>query len=102
MSARKAGQVLDLVRKKDVGEALTILRFTPKASSPVIEKVMRSAMANAEHNYDMDVDSLYVAECYADQGPTMKRMMARARGMGSRIRKRTCHITVILREREES
>ena len=86
---------------KDAQEALTILRFTPKAASPIIAKVVRSAMANAENNHEMDVDSLYVSECYVDQGPTLKRIRPRARGMADRIRKRTSHITVILREKEE-
>ncbi|MDI9486087.1 MAG: 50S ribosomal protein L22 [Bacillota bacterium] len=101
ISPRKARQVIDLIRGKDVEEALAILRFTPKGGSPIVEKVVRSAIANAENNYDMDVDSLYVAECYVDQGPTMKRIRPRARGMANRIRKRTSHITVILREKEE-
>ena len=101
ISPRKASQVIDLIRGKDVEEALAILKFTPKGGSPIVEKVVRSAMANAENNYDMDVDSLYVAECYVDQGPTLKRIRPRARGMANRIRKRTSHITVILREKEE-
>ncbi|HHT42975.1 MAG TPA: 50S ribosomal protein L22 [Firmicutes bacterium] len=100
ISPRKARQVIDLIRGKDVEEALAILRFMPKGGSPVVEKTLRSAMANAENNLDMDVDSLYVAECYVDQGPTLKRIRPRARGMADRIRKRTSHITVILRERE--
>jgi large subunit ribosomal protein L22 len=101
ISPRKARQVVDLVRGKDVEEALAILRLVPKGGSPIVEKVVRSAIANAENNYDMDVESLYVAECYVDQGPTMKRIRPRARGMANRIRKRTSHITVILREKEE-
>lgn len=101
MSPRKARQVIDLIRDKDVGEALAILRFTPNAASPIIEKVVNSAIANAENNYDMDPDSLYVAECYVDQGPTLKRIRPRARGMADRIRKRTSHITVVLQEKEE-
>ena len=100
ISPRKARQVIDLIRGKDVEEALTILKFTPKGASPIVEKVLRSAMANAENNFEMDVDALYVAECYVDQGPTLKRIRPRARGMANRIRKRTSHITVILRERE--
>jgi large subunit ribosomal protein L22 len=101
ISPRKARQVVDLIRGKDVDEALAILMVTPKGGSPIVEKVVKSAVANAENNYDMDVDSLYVAECYVDQGPTMKRIRPRARGMANRIRKRTSHITVILREKEE-
>ncbi|MDI9439472.1 MAG: 50S ribosomal protein L22 [Limnochordia bacterium] len=100
ISPRKARQVIDLIRGRDVEEALTILKFTPKGASPIVEKVLRSAVANAENNFEMDVDSLYVAECYVDQGPTLKRIRPRARGMANRIRKRTSHITVILRERE--
>ncbi len=101
MSPRKARQVVDLIRNKEVGEALTILQFTPRGASPVVAKLLKSAIANAENNFDMDVDSLYVAECFVDQGPTMKRIRPRARGMADRIRKRTSHITVILREKEE-
>ncbi|NLJ79917.1 MAG: 50S ribosomal protein L22 [Firmicutes bacterium] len=100
ISPRKARQVIDLIRGKDVDDVWAILRFTPKAGSPLIEKIVRSAVANAENNYDMDADSLYVAECYVDQGPTLKRIRPRARGMADRIRKRTSHITVILREKE--
>jgi len=101
MSPRKARQVVDLIRSKDVGEALAILSVTPQAASSVVEKVVKSAMANAENNYDMDPDLLYVAECYVDQGPIIKRFRPRARGMADRIRKRTSHITVVLQEKEE-
>ncbi|NMB37985.1 MAG: 50S ribosomal protein L22 [Firmicutes bacterium] len=101
MSPRKARQVVDLIRSKDVGEALAILSVTPQAASSVVEKVVKSAMANAENNYDMDPDLLYVAECYVDQGPILKRFRPRARGMADRIRKRTSHITVVLQEKEE-
>lgn len=101
MSPRKVRQVIDAIRDKDVGEALAILTLTPRSASTPIEKVVKSAIANAENNYDMDPDSLYVAECYVDQGPTLKRIRPRARGMADRIRKRTSHITVVLQEREE-
>lgn len=101
MSPRKARQVVDLIRNKDVDEALAILSFTPRAASPVIDKVVRSAIANAENNFDMDPDLLYIAECYVDQGPTLKRIRPRARGMADRIRKKTSHITVVLQEKEE-
>lgn len=101
MSPRKVRQVVDAIRDKDVGEALAILTLTPRSASVVIEKVVKSAIANAENNYDMDPDSLYISECYVDQGPTLKRIRPRARGMADRIRKRTSHITVVLREREE-
>ena len=92
MSPRKARQVIDLIRNKDVGEALGILSLAPQAAASVVEKVVKSAIANAENNYDMDPDLLYVAECYVDQGPTLKRFRPRARGMADRIRKRVSPI----------
>ncbi len=101
MSPRKVRQVVDLIRNKDIGEALAILQLTPRASSQVIEKLVKSAVANGENNFDMDPDSLYIAECYVDQGPTLKRIRPRARGMADRIAKRTSHITVVLKEKEE-
>jgi len=101
ISPRKARQVIDLIRGKDVGEALTILRHTPKAASSVIEKTLRSAVANAENNHEMDGQDLYVARAYVDEGPTLMRIRPRARGMAYRIRKRTSHITVVVAEREE-
>ncbi|NLY11701.1 MAG: 50S ribosomal protein L22 [Firmicutes bacterium] len=101
VSPRKARQVIDLIRNKDVDEAIGILRMTPRRASAVIEKVLKSAIANAENNHDMAADQLYVAKCYVDQGPIWKRLRPRARGMADRIRIRTSHITVILREKEE-
>jgi len=86
----------ELIRGKSVAEAQAILTYTPKAASPIVEKLLRSAVANAENNMDLNRDSLYVAEVFADQGPTLKRYMPRARGSASRIRKRTSHITIIL------
>ncbi len=100
IAPRKVRIVMDLIRGKNLGEAITILRFVPKKASGIIEKVLRSAAANAEHNYDMNKDDLYVYKAYADEGPTLKRFMPRAMGRATRIRKRTSHITVILRERE--
>ncbi|MGI6317496.1 MAG: 50S ribosomal protein L22 [Firmicutes bacterium] len=100
IAPRKVRIVMDLIRGKNLGEAITILRFVPKKASGIIEKVLRSAAANAEHNYDMNKDDLYVYKAYADEGPTLKRFMPRALGRATRIRKRTSHITVILRERE--
>ena len=100
MSPRKVRQVVNLVRGKDVDEALTILKFTPKSASEVVSKVVKSAAANAENNFNMDKDDLYVAVAYVDPGPTMKRLLPRLRGMADRILKRTCHVTVIVRERE--
>lgn len=100
VSPLKARQVADLVRGKDVNEALGILRYTNKKSSPLISKVVKSAVANAEHNYDMDSDELYISEIKIDEGPTLKRMRPRAYGRADVKRHRTSHITVVLRERE--
>ena len=96
----KARQVTKLIKGKSLDEALTILRFTPKRASRIVEKVVRSAAANAENNHNMDVRALYVKNTYVDQGPMMKRFLPRARGRADRIRKRTSHITVVLEERE--
>ncbi|MDI3546771.1 MAG: large subunit ribosomal protein [Halanaerobiales bacterium] len=94
ISPRKARQVIDLIRGKDIGEAIAILRNTPKKASRLIEKVLNSAVANAENNYEMSADELYIKEAYVDEGPTMKRYRARAQGQASMIRKRTSHITI--------
>ncbi len=99
MSPIKLKPVTDLVRGKDLGEALTILKFTPGKGAELVEKVVKSAMANAENNHNMNVDDLYVAEVYAHQGPTMKRWRAGSQGRASIILKRTSHIGVTLRER---
>lgn len=96
ISSRKAKVVIDLIRGKKVAEAEAILLNTPKAASPIVDKLLKSAIANAENNQDMVKDNLYVAEVYADQGPTLKRFMPRAQGRATRIRKRTSHITIIL------
>ena len=95
-SARKARLVLDLIRGRSVPEARTILAFTPQAVATDIEKVLRSAVANAEANHGLDGDDLVVEAAYADEGPTLKRWKPRARGRVNRIRKRTCHVTVVL------
>ena len=100
ISARKVKIVIDLIRGKDVNEALAILKFTPKAASPMVEKLLKSAIANAENNHNMDVSKLYVTEIYANQGETMKRIRAATQGRANRIRKRTSNITVVLKERE--
>jgi large subunit ribosomal protein L22 len=100
VSPNKARQVADLVRGKDIDEAIGILRYTNKKSAPLISKVLKSAIANAEHNYDMDSDELYVSEIMIDEGPTLKRMKPRAYGRADVRRHRTSHITVVLRERE--
>ena len=99
ISARKVKIVADIIRGKDAKEALAIVKFTPKASSEIIEKLLKSAIANAENNHGMKSNNLYVAEIYANQGPTMKRIRPAAKGSAVRIRKRTSHITIKLRER---
>jgi large subunit ribosomal protein L22 len=96
MSASKARQVLDLIRGQDVGRAAEILRTTPREAGTVIAKVLASAVANAVHNDGLDAEDLYVSACFADEGTTLKRWRPRARGRATRIRKRTCHITVIV------
>ena len=98
MSARKARIVLDHIRGRTVPEARTILAFTPRAAATEIEKVLRSAVANAEANTGLDGDELVVEAAYADEGPTLKRWRPRARGRVNRIRKRSCHVTLILSE----
>ena len=100
LSPRKAGIVLDLIRGEQVDKALAILNFTPKAASPVVSKVLNSAIANAVNNQEMDRDSLYVAECYANPGPTLKRYVARSRGSASPMLKRTSHISVVLDQKK--
>lgn len=101
ISARKVKIVTDLVRGKNVDEALAIIKFTPKAASEIIEKLLKSAIANAENNHDMKHENLYVAEIYANQGPTLKRIRPAAKGSAVRIRKRTSHITIVLKEKED-
>lgn len=96
ISSRKCQIVVDLIRGKQVDDALAILKFTPKAASPVVEKVLLSAIANAENNLELDRSALYVAECYANQGATMKRYHPASRGMASPRLKRTSHVTVVL------
>jgi large subunit ribosomal protein L22 len=96
MSPRKVKVVIDMNRGKSAKEAAAILTYTPKAACEPVLKVLNSAIANAENNLDMNRDDLFVAEAYANQGPTLKRYRARARGSASPIRKRTSHITVIL------
>ena len=100
ISPRKVKVVADLIRGKDVNEALAVVKFTPKASSEIIEKLLKSAISNAENNHNMDSKNLYVAEIYANQGPTLKRIRPAAKGSAVRIRKRTSHITIKLREKE--
>ena len=102
ISPRKVQIVLDLIRGKDAGEAMAILKNTPKSASEYLIKLLKSAIANAEHNFSMDVSSLYVSECFVCPGPTLKRIMPRAKGSADRILKRTSHVTIALKEREEA
>lgn len=99
VSVQKACFVLDAIRGKDATTALGILAYNPRYASTVIEKVLKSAIANAENNNGMDVSKLYIQECYANQAPTMKRIRPRAQGRAYRILKRLSHITVVLNER---
>jgi large subunit ribosomal protein L22 len=96
MSAYKAREVLDLIRGLPVAEATAVLRFTERGAAEPIAKLLASAVANAEHNDEQDATELFVSACYADEGPTLKRWRPRARGRATRIRKRTCHITIIV------
>jgi large subunit ribosomal protein L22 len=99
VSVQKACFVLDAIRGKSVTEALGILAYNPRYASSVIEKLLKSAVANAENNNGMDTSKLYVEECYANNAPTLKRMHPRAQGRAYRILKRTSHITVVLNEK---
>ncbi|MGI6702690.1 MAG: 50S ribosomal protein L22 [Clostridia bacterium] len=100
ISPRKVEIVLDQIRGKSIDEALAILRYLPQKGARITEKLIQSAAANAENNHDMVRDNLYVAQVYANQGPTMKRYKARAQGRANLIRKRSTHISVILREKQ--
>ena len=100
ISARKVKIVADLIRGKKAEEALTIVKFAPKASAEILEKLLKSAIANAENNHFKKKEDLYVAEIYANQGPTLKRIRPAAKGSAVRIRKRTSHITIVLKERQ--
>lgn len=100
ISPRKVQIVLDLIRNKPVDVAMATLKHTPKAACEPLEKLLKSAMANAEHNHHMDKNSLYVAECFVSPGPTLKRMRPRAQGRAFTILKRTSHITLVLKEKE--
>lgn len=102
MSVQKAGFVLDAIRGKGAEEALAIVTYNPRYASSVIKKLLQSAIANAENNYpdkNYSIDNLYVAECYANKGPTMKRIQPRAQGRAYRIEKRMSHITIVLDEK---
>ncbi len=99
VSVQKACFVLDAIRGKNVQEALGILAYSPRYASSVIEKLLKSAIANAENNNNMNPENLYIAACYANKGPTMKRIQPRAQGRAYRIEKRMSHITIVLDER---
>lgn len=99
ISVQKACFVLDAIRGKDAAAAIGILAYNPRYASEVIEKLLKSAIANAENNKGMNPENLYIAECYANKGPTMKRIKPRAQGRAYRIEKRMSHITIVLDER---
>lgn len=97
--ARKVRLVVDLIRGKKVGDAVAILRHTPRSASPVLEKLLNSAIANAEHNYQLDVNKLVVSEAFVNEGPTMKRFQPRSQGRAFSIFKRSSHITLVVSEK---
>ena len=99
MSPMKVGVVLDLIRGKQVNEAFAILQYTPREAAVVINKVLKSAVANAENNLELNADNLYVSECFVGQGSTLKRFRPMDHGKAFRINKRTSHITVVVKER---
>ena len=99
IAPHKVRVVMDLVRGKNVADAYAILKFTPKAGADVVEKVLRSAVANAENNFEMDMEKLYVKTAFVDQGPTMKRIHPRSRGQAFKILKRTSHVTIVVDEK---
>jgi len=99
IAPRKVRLVVDLIRGKRVDEAFAILRHTPRAASPVLEKLLNSAVANAEHNYSMDVNNLVISQAYVNEGPIMKRYQPHAQGRAFPIKKRTSHITLVVAEK---
>ncbi|KAB8127634.1 50S ribosomal protein L22 [Gracilibacillus oryzae] len=101
IAPRKVRLVVDLVRGKNVGEAIAILKHTQRGASPVVEKLINSAVANAEHNYEMNPDNLVISEAFVNEGVTLKRFRPRAQGRATQINKRTSHITVVLSEKKE-
>lgn len=100
IAPRKVRLVVDLIRGKQVGEAISILKHTSKGASTTVEKLLNSAIANADHNNGMDVNNLYVKKVFVDEGQTLKRFIPRAKGMATPIMKRTSHITLIVAEKE--
>ena len=104
IAPRKVQIVLDLIRNQPVDKAMAILKHTPKSACEYLEKLLKSAIANADHNFGMDVEKLYVAECFVTPGilKNMKRVRPRAQGRAFRVLKRTSHVTIVLRERQEA
>ena len=102
IAPRKVRIVMNLIRGKDIADAFAILKFTPKRGATLIEKVLKSAVANAENNFDMDADKLFVSTCFVDQGPTIKRYHPRSRGQAFSILKHTSPITVVVSEKESA
>lgn len=100
MSSMKVGVVLNLVRGKNVNDAFAILKYTPRDAAVVVNKLLKSAVANAENNLDLNRDTLYISEAYACEGPTLKRFQPHAQGRAFRIKKRSSHITLVVKERE--
>ncbi len=100
IAPRKVQIVLDLIRNQPADKAIAILKHTPKAASEILEKLLKSAIANAENNHNMDKESLYVAECFVSPGPILKRIRPRAQGRAFRVLKRTSHITLVLKDKE--
>jgi len=97
--ARKVRLVADLIRGKKVGDAIAILRHTPRSASPILEKLLNSAVANAEHNYQLDVNKLVISQAYVNEGPTLKRFQPRSQGRAFSIFKRSSHITLVVSEK---
>ena len=102
MAPRKVRLVVDQIRNKSVSQALELLQFAEVAAAVLVEKVLRSAVANAENNNNLRANNLYIAEAYVDEGPTLKRIRPRAKGSASRINKRTSHITIVVAPRKEA
>ena len=100
ISPRKVQIVLDLIRNKPLDQAMAIVKHTPKAACEYLEKLLKSAAANAENSHNMDKNNLYVAECFVCPGPTLKRIRPRAQGRAYRVLKRTSHVTLVLKEKE--
>ncbi|MEW6698350.1 MAG: 50S ribosomal protein L22 [Bacillota bacterium] len=101
VSPRKARMVVDLIRGKKLEEALAILRYTPNKATEAVTKVVKSAAANAEHNYEMDKEELVISQIFVDQGPSLKRVMPRAMGRADIIKRKTSHITVVVSDKKE-